>query len=185
MGLSMVHGIIHSWNGHILVDSGHESGTTIRLLIPPARQQIISPPKISTIDKKPKEVIASKKLSDCHNIMVVDDEVSIGNFLEELLEMNNFCVDYFSDPKQALTKFRQNPDQYDLIITDQSMPGITGLQLIQQVAILHPNIPVILCTGYSEHIDENIVVQKSADICLQKPLDTRQLISSINDLITE
>jgi len=185
MGLSMVHGIIHSWNGHILVDSSQETGTTIRLLIPAARKQSITQPDISNIDKKLTTKTVNKKLNDCHNIMVIDDEVSIGNFLEELLEMNNFCVDYFSDPKQALTKFRQDPGQYDLIITDQSMPGITGLQLIQQVAILHPDIPVILCTGYSEHIDENIVVQKTADICLQKPLDTRQLISSINDLIDE
>ncbi|MFW2373385.1 MAG: response regulator [Gammaproteobacteria bacterium] len=185
MGLSMVHGIIHSWNGHILVDSSQETGTIMRLLIPAASKQGTTQPDISNIDNKLSTKTVSKKLNNCHNIMVIDDEVSIGSFLQELLEINNFCVDYFSDPKQALTKFRQNPEQYDLIITDQSMPGITGLQLIQQIAILHPDIPVILCTGYSEHIDENIVVQKTADICLQKPLDTKQLISSINDLIDE
>lgn len=185
MGLSMVHGIIHSWSGHILVDSNPESGTIIRLLIPAAKKQSSTQENVLSIEKILPIKKDSKKLNDCHNIMVIDDEVSIGNFLEELLEMNDFCVDYFSDPKQALTKFRQNPDNYDLIITDQSMPGITGLQFIQQIAILHPDIPVILCTGYSEQLDENIVVQKTADICLQKPLDTKQLISSINDLIIE
>ena len=183
MGLSMVHGIIHSWRGHILVDSSPETGTTIRLLIPAADKKSKTGTSISSISKKPITKKANKMSTECHNIMVVDDEVSIGNFMEELLEMHHFCVDYFSDPKQALTKFRQNPDQYDLIITDQSMPGITGLQLIQQIAILHPDIPVILCTGHSEQIDENIVVQKTANICLQKPLDTKQLILSINDLI--
>lgn len=185
MGLSMVHGIIHSWNGHILADSSPETGTTIRLLIPVVSNQTRTPVNISPSEKKLATKKSTKPLHDCQNIMVIDDEVSIGNFLEELLEMNHFCVDYFSDPKQALTKFRQNPQQYDLIITDQSMPGITGLQFIQQVAILHPDIPVILCTGYSEPIDENIVVQKTADICLQKPLDTRKLLSSINGLIAE
>ncbi|MCW8955317.1 MAG: PAS domain S-box protein [Gammaproteobacteria bacterium] len=185
MGLSMVHGIIHSWNGHILVDSSPETGTIILLLIPAASKKTSTVANVSTSEKQLSTKKVSKKLNGCHNIMVIDDEISIGHFLEELLEMNQFCVDYFSDPKQALTKFRQNPYSYDLIITDQSMPGITGLQFIQQVAILHPDIPVILCTGYSEQIDENIVVQKTANIYLQKPLDTRQLISSINELIIE
>lgn len=176
LGLSMVHGIMHQCNGHILVESKIDVGTNFRLLLQLSNAEYNhaadSAPKITT------SVIKNKY------IMVVDDELGITSFITELLINVGYKVLAFNDPLAALEAFSSNPDSIDIVITDQTMPNMTGAELAQELLTLCPELPVILCTGYSKSINEEDAQNLGIAKFMKKPVNTGELLRTIATLLT-
>lgn len=176
MGLSTVHGIMHSHKGHICVETEQGKGTVFRLLFPPV------------IETKKETTSRSSSLSQDitkgqgQRILIVDDEPALVGLLDEILQVYGYQPSAFTSSKKALEAFKQNPDKFDLIITDQTMPEITGIDLVKSIREIRPDIPVILNTGFSDNINKETANNLNIRI-LQKPVDTKLLCNSISDLI--
>ncbi len=117
-----------------------------------------------------------------HKILVVDDEVSVARFLRELFESRGFIVNMVTDSRDALADFQEKPNEYDVVITDQTMPGLTGAEMAMAMLKVRPDIPIILCTGFSEQIDEASVSQMGIKRYFLKPVDTFKLLEAAQDL---
>lgn len=175
MGLSMVHGILHQCNGHILLDSDSDMGTCFRLLLPPAPAE--------KLVEQDEQIISPAETAAGKCIMVVDDEVSLSEFFSELLSGCGYQVCAFNNPLEALKYFENDPDGIDLVITDQTMPQLTGVELSKKMLARRSNLPIVLCTGYSETIDEKGASRLGIAEFLQKPVATDRLLHSIVTLL--
>jgi signal transduction histidine kinase/ActR/RegA family two-component response regulator len=178
MGLSVVHGIVHKHGGHINVETKMGQGTKFRLLFP-AKD--------------------SKKKTDCSNetkqellhqfgrghILVVDDEPAITVFLEELLRGHGYYVTAFTNSKSALTFFETDPDSVNLVITDQTMPNLTGSELATSILSIRADIPIILCTGYSEQVDASSTKELNIRSFFTKPINTGELLTAVKQNIED
>ena len=177
MGLSMVHGIMHDHQGHIIVES--DNGTTFKLLFPiPSGQENI----VSLV--KTKEFVNVEN-SFTGNILVVDDDVSVGNLISEILLACGCQVTQETDSNNALKTFKEDPTKFDLLVTDQTMPGLLGTDLTQLVKAIRPDLPVVLCTGFSEQIDENKANEFGIDMFLNKPVVTVEFVAIIEELLID
>ena len=132
-----------------------------------------------------KKVITNNtfKIDSIKHVLVVDDEIILSEFLKELLEYEGFQVTVEMDSRNVIKYFEKDPNQFDILITDQTMPNVTGAELIPQVLSLRDNIPIILCTGYSELIDERIAKNIGAKSFLSKPVDMNQLLDTMRNLL--
>ena len=144
MGLSVVHGIISNHGGDISVKSRPGKGTVFYIYLP----------RIKTDDIRVKSVSTALTPKGKEKILLVDDEEQIVQMLTEMLEQLGYHVTARTSSVEALEVFRARPDQFDLIITDQTMPNMTGTELAQRLMAIKHDIPVILCTGFSEVISE-------------------------------
>ena len=170
MGLSMVHGIMHACGGHILVQSEQGVGSQFRLLYQVASSKVKdSPAKDSQL--------SSVAVDKC--IMVVDDEEAVLGFVAELLRISGYKVHAINNPLIALEKFRSEPESVDLVITDQTMPDMTGAELAGKLLSINSDLPIILCTGYSESINEESARLLGIAEYLNKPVSSVQLLNSI------
>lgn len=176
MGLSIVDGILHQCGGHILVDTELGIGSVFRLLFQPAL--------IDSVEPAANDAFLSAPLVENKCIMVVDDEVGISSFMSELLIGMGYQVHAFNDPLAALELFKTDSDSIDLVVTDQSMPNLTGVELAQELLLLRPNLPIILCTGYSESFDEASVKRLGIAELLNKPVSSGQILRSIATLLS-
>lgn len=146
LGLSVVHGIVSSMQGFIKVESKIGSGTTFHVYIPNYSEQVVEYSETKIITMGNRQVV-----------MVVDDEVSINKVFNQMLNKLNYDVYCFEESEKALADYLDYPEKYDLIITDLSMPKMTGIDLIKEIRSISLSIPIILCTGYSEFLsDESI-----------------------------
>ena len=179
MGLSMVHGIMHDHGGHVLVDSEPDRGSTFRLLFP------LADDRASTVNRKDNGKNEPSNRSLDGHILVVDDEASVGCFLADLLESCSGHVTVETDSCAALEKFKQNPKAYDLVVTDQTMPGLTGAELAQAMLAIRPELPVVLCTGYSDHMDEARAKALGIRGYLKKPLVSDVFLGMVSKLLQE
>ena len=132
------------------------------------------------VDKQP----LTLAVSDAH-IMVVDDENTVASFLGELFTQCGFTTSVFVDSTRALEAFMQNPRSFDLIVTDQTMPVINGDELAQKILAKQPDIPVILCTGYSDVVDEKKAAAMNIRGFLKKPIETHELLECVYRLLNE
>ncbi len=177
MGLSVVHGIVHEAAGHILVESVQGEGTTFRILLPAS-----SAPAAERSEEVFSHAGAGPAAGPAR-ILVVDDEPSVAGFLRELLSVAGYEVVLAGDGAQALEIFRQQSGRFDLVITDQTMPNLTGAELARQLLALSPDLPVILCTGYSEDVDEAAAREIGIQGYLTKPVASRVLLGRIAALL--
>lgn len=178
MGLSMVHGYVHSSGGHILVDVETGKTTTINLYFP------VYSEKPDYVDERSTENRIHHKLVNNieKKILIVDDEKSLVSYLCDYLQLNNYQVDCTTSSKEALGLIKKHPQDYDLLITDQSMPEITGVELIKEVKKINPDIPIVICTGFSEVIDETNFQEKGANYYLPKPVKPENLLYLLNGI---
>ena len=174
MGLSVVHGIVHGHGGHIAVTTAPGQGTEFQILLPVALATEWAP--------APAEQEISVLRGSGEHVLVVDDEEAVGKFLETLLIKNNYRVSRFSDSITALSHFSENPAQFDMVITDQTMPGMTGTQLAGVMLALRPALPVVLCSGYSEHQARGQMEAMGIRSVLPKPIDVRDLLTTLAGL---
>lgn len=172
MGLSMVHGITHKHLGHIRVNS-MQGKTTFKIYLPVG----------NAVDEVYIDNINDSSILDDdngeHHIMVVDDEIIIAELLDEILSSHGYRVTVKDNGQDALKAFTNKPDDYDMLITDQTMPRMTGKDLAIKMLDLKPNLPIIMCTGYSEHINEEDAKNIGIRAFLKKPVNTNDLLKLI------
>jgi CheY-like chemotaxis protein len=113
------------------------------------------------------------------HILIIDDEVSVARFEGELLSHHGYQVTVMTDSEMAAAKFLANPDEYDLVITDQSMPIMTGTELAAAVLKEHPDTPIILYTGYIDDLDQEKVAEIGIRELQVKPVQGRNLVSLV------
>lgn len=115
------------------------------------------------------------------HIMVVDDEFHVGLFIEVLLSGKGYTVSHFVDSREALTRFTAQPWLFDLVITDQNMPNMSGIELSKSILTIRPDLPVILCSGF----DSEDIKAETTDIAirsyLSKPFQINELLKNIEE----
>ncbi|HEY9052075.1 MAG TPA: PAS domain S-box protein [Gammaproteobacteria bacterium] len=180
MGLSMVHGIMHAHGGHVLVESSPEKGTLFRLFFPRSNQDI----KYSQIQDQAEVYRVNDVSVSLHgHALLVDDEHMIASYIAELLQGCGMQVTTIDSSHQALEKYKSNPTQFDLIITDQTMPGLTGVELVTGIRDISKTVPIILMTGYSDEIDPGKLAALQINCILQKPMEQNKLLLVVEKLL--
>lgn len=164
MGLSVVHGIVFDHNGVISVDSKLEKGTTFNIFFPTTEMEPLS-------EKPLDEDLPTGK----ERILFVDDEKSMVSVGRDRLELLGYQVESKTNPIKALELFRANPDHFDLVITDMAMPQMTGDQLVKQMLNIRPDLPTIICTGFSQNINEKKAKRIGIYQYIEKPLNWSDL----------
>ena len=180
MGLSMVHGIVHEHDGHILLESSSENGTATHLLFPIRTVTSISP----TPSKASTKAFYHPAQNSGH-IVIIDDEESLVNFLNDLFTSHGYRVTTYTDSRLAREEIPELLADIDLIITDHTMPGITGTQLAKEVLELKPELPIILCTGFSFKVDEKTAYSIGISRFLRKPISSNKLLREVEQLLQE
>jgi CheY-like chemotaxis protein len=174
MGLSVVHGIVKSHEGSISVESKYGKGTTFSIFFPVVKKQAVI------------ETETVEKLSTGNErILFVDDEKSILSAGQKSLERLGYKIEVNLNPVEALELFRANPDQFDLVITDMTMPKMTGDQLAQEILKIRPDMPIILNTGFNEKIDEEKAKQVGIRQYIEKPLNRTILAKMVRKVLDE
>ena len=112
--------------------------------------------------------------------MVIDDEPALVKLMERMLGRAKHEVNGYTVAQEALEAFRKKPSMFDVVITDQSMPGITGLELTREFLKVHPEIPVIICSGYDEELSPERVKQEGAAVLVRKPINWPTLLDTIH-----
>lgn len=178
MGLSIVHGTVHQNQGHVVLQSSPGEGSQFNLFFTP---------------KDGKKLIESCGINNQiefhkgqgESILVVDDEEGIVELLRETLDALQYRVTATSSSVEALALFKESPEQFDLMITDQTMPVITGDELIKEIRMITPGFPVILCTGYSDAIDPVVAKELEVDQFFYKPYQLESLLESVSTLLVK
>lgn len=168
LGLSMVQGIVVKNNAHLLLESSFAQGTCFRLLFPFTDAEAVTPE--SPISKPIAPVTKHWR------IWVVEDQESLAGYFQELLQEQGYRVTLFIDPVSALSAFQHDPDGVDLILTDQTMPYLSGAQLAVAMFAIKPELPVILITGYSDKIDADEAKRLGIRCYVNKPVDGKKLL---------
>jgi PAS domain S-box-containing protein len=159
MGLALVHGIVSAHDGAITVRSTPEEGTRFDILIPVANAFPVHESKM-----------VSHSPTGRGRALVVDDEAALAEVVGEMVQRLGYETDVFSDSGNALQHFLSDPQAFTLLITDQTMPGLTGGELARIVLKHRPDMPVILCTGYSEQLSPDDAKTLGIQQYLLKPV---------------
>ena len=177
MGLSMIHGIMHEQGGHITVETRLGQGSTFILLFP----------VMNVREEAPKVEGESAQVSEDYTgegrVLIVDDEATVGGFLGELLSTQGYDVTVETDSRSALMIFQTRPKAFDLVVTDQTMPSLTGVELAQSMLAIRPELPVILCSGYSDIIDKSKAKSLGISCYLDKPIEIDELLRAIKEFL--
>lgn len=177
MGLATVHGIVHEHGGHLLVDTVAGAGTCFRVLLPAGADALRPAPSRRASDR-PAPTRQGR-------VLVVDDEHSVGEFMCELLSSWGLEADFTAVPEQALALVRASPQHYRLVITDHSMPSLTGVQLAQALTTVAPQLPVLLYTGLADRVQESSLPPNMLRTVLRKPIDHAQLARLLGEVLGE
>lgn len=171
MGLAMVHGIVHRFQGHIVVESPGQ-GAIFRIFIP-----AIAANTVQHTETKMPQMASGPAIGA--RLLVVDDEQLLCAFFSEMFRATGYQVVAYTNPLDAWTAFERNPYAFDLVLTDQTMPGLTGKELVVKLLECRRDMPIIMCTGYSEHLDEGKAVALGAAAFLPKPIDMNRLLEIV------
>jgi PAS domain S-box-containing protein len=167
MGLSLAHGIVHEHGGHILVDSLPYERTKFRVLLPAPE----APAHGARAPGSAAGRASPAGLRLAGRVLVVDDEQAIREFMADLLGGWGLEVAVLADGAQARDAIAAEPGRYDLLITDQTMPQLTGLALAREVSRLRPGLPVILYTGYAEDLSPQELRAAGVRELVRKPIE--------------
>lgn len=174
MGLSVVLGIVKNHHGAIAVDSKPGKGTTFSILFPMTTEK----PEIEK-DTTEELLLGNEK------VLFVDDENLIVKMVRKLLELLGYQVETQMNPVEALEQFQSKPDQFDLVITDMTMPQMTGVMLSEKIMEIRPDIPIIICTGHSALIDEERAKQLGIAAYVMKPIIMTEISKTIRKVLDE
>ncbi len=169
MGLSVVHGIVRDLGGDIKVQSQEGVGSVFTVLLP-------------VVDKGVNGTLLSREEplpTGTEHILVVDDEKEIRETCRMMLSHLGYTITTTGNPQEVLALIEGAKPSIDLVITDQTMPKMTGNELAGAIRRLHPNIPIILCTGYSDRLNFDIAREAGACDLLMKPVDLRGLSTAV------
>jgi PAS domain S-box-containing protein len=172
MGLAVVHGIVKEHNGIITVKSKLGKGTAFGLFFPAVENEAVV--GIVTDEALP---------TGNERILFIDDEESIVKLGRQRLERLGYHVETATSPIEALAMFQSKPHDFDLIISDMTMPDMTGDRLVKEILNIRPNLPIILCTGFSEKIDESKAAAIGAADYIEKPLGKRDFAFKVREVL--
>ncbi len=176
MGLAVVRGIINSYSGHLLVESAPGRGAVFEILLP---ETLPEPDRDETSDASKDSVI---RLTDL-TILAVDDEPQFRAYFEEMLSDAGAKVICCQNGVQALGRYQRDGANIDLIISDQSMPGMSGLEMVEHLRSLGSQTPIILCSGYGYAVDEIMMRELQVKELLHKPISRGELLAAIKRVL--
>ena len=174
LGLSMVYSIVKSCNGSIACDSRVGEGTEFRILLPVLEGQSLHKSESTDVTPHGKE-----------HILFIDDEEMLAELGLAILTRLGYHVTIRRNSLDALETFQNQPDAFNLIITDQTMPGMTGVDLARRILQIRPQMPIILCTGYSSLISEDKAKAAGIKGFAYKPLEKKEIGALIRKVLNE
>ncbi len=175
LGLAVVHGIVQDHEGTIYVNSQLGAGSEFELFLP-----ALEAPRIAGATHA-----SSIPRGQGERILFVDDEKALGIVGGRILKHLNYQACVFNSPQEALESFRATPADFDLVITDLSMPGMTGIDLADALRRIRPDIPIILCTGFSGTWDREAIRRRGIQDLVLKPLNLIDLAESIQGVLRQ
>lgn len=173
LGLSVVHGIVEQLSGQVIVDSKLNKGTSVTVYLP-----LIEPDEVD-----PEKEAPSPNHKGKEHILVVDNEPYVTRLVSTLLVPLGYQVTAKNGSAQALETFCKAPDQYDLLLTELTMPDLTGLELAQKIRAVKEDLPVILTTGDSHKIEDHEIERLGISDVLQKPVVMKNLVRSLRRVL--
>ncbi|MDR3045093.1 MAG: response regulator [Desulfovibrio sp.] len=171
MGLALVHGIVTAHGGAVAVQSTVGVGTEFEVLLP------LAPQAGEEAATGPDSAHSGSGLA-----LVVDDEAPLAAIMGAMLEKLGYRAVVTANPLDALERFRADPASWRLVVTDQTMPGMTGTELTRQVRALRPDLPVVLCSGFSEGLGHDAAMEAGVSMMLAKPLLRADLAAALSEL---
>ena len=174
LGLAVVHGIVKSYRGFIRVESEPGKGTSFHVYIPAVKKSIIIPEAT-----KKDEILPTGS----ERILVVDDENSILELNETILKKLGYEITATLNSQDALEQFRIHPDRFDLIITDQTMPNLSGAELAEKILKISPHMPIIICSGHSSVLSKEKALSMGIKKYLDKPVRQKELARIVRKVL--
>jgi PAS domain S-box-containing protein len=176
LGLALVHGIVEGYKGFIQVESEYGQGCTFRVHIPALAQNIARAEASTQQEALP---FGSER------ILIVDDEPLLVRITQRILENYGYAVTGTTDSREALHKVREDPQQFDLIVSDQTMPNLSGSELAKAVLEIAPSIPIIICTGHSAVTSAEDAYAMGIKRYLFKPVQGDTLARTVRSVLDE
>lgn len=173
LGLAVVHGIIKQHQGEITVKSTLGEGTVFHVYLPLLTEKL----------QQEEFVTEKKSLQGSERIMIVDDEPEVAGMLQRMLDSFGYTVTAFTSSLEALEAFSATPDRFDLLVTDMTMPDMTGSVLAKKMRALVPGLLIIMCTGFSEIMDEEKAKAQGIQEFILKPVLKIQLATTVREVL--
>lgn len=174
IGLAVTQGIVKAHNGAIVVNSEPGLGTQFNVYFPEIQGAVVP-----VLEKK--EALRTGN----ERILFVDDEEPLVAMAKELLEALGYLVTGSTSSQEALEIFLNQPSAFDLVITDMTMPGLTGTEIATKMMSLKPDLPVILCTGFSELVNARQALAMGIRQLIMKPWDVSEMAASIRRVLEQ
>ncbi len=174
LGLAVAHGIVKEYQGFIHVDSEPDQGTTFHVYLPVLAEGRALPEEMED---------DGKLATGSERILLVDDEPLIVSLSTSMLEGLGYEVTGITDSLEALALFQADPQAFDLLISDQTMPGITGAELSYKILKIRPEMAIIICSGYSSIFTEDEAMAMGIKNYLQKPATMKQLSRMVRETL--
>ena len=173
MGLAVVHGIVKSYGGEITLETEFKKGSLFNIYFP-----------VIESDEEPESMGEEPLPGGSESILFVDDEETlVVNVMKQILEKLGYKVSAETDSSRALSVFSEDPSGFDLLITDQIMPGMTGTDLAKEILKIRADIPIILCTGFSDVIGADKIKTIGISEFIMKPFDIEKLARVIRKVL--
>jgi PAS domain S-box-containing protein len=173
MGLSVVLGIVQSHGGDIQVESEVGRGTTVRIFLPAAED----------LASRSADQTTRITSTGSERILFVDDEPSLVDMAENILTSLGYTVYGFSDSVKAMEFLEEKNDVIDILITDQTMPVVTGIEIVKKALQIRHGLPVILCTGFSTEVDQESISTLGISLLLMKPYGAHEISKAIRSVL--
>jgi len=175
MGLAVVHGIVKNHDGLITVYSEPDKGTSFQVYLPQYTNE-----KIAESERFKEEITGGSE-----SILLVDDEALVAEMMQRQLENLGYQVESYNKPEEALSTFHAASEKFDLIMTDMTMPKMNGVAFAQQILQVREDIPIILCTGFSELVNEEKARAVGIKAFVMKPLVRKTIADTVRRVLDE